>query len=341
MRAGASGDAGVAWRFAARGQIGRSSQSKRNYEACDNPDHEPHKKARGRKGPGKSRTALDSGCAAQDSTALSRGMSTISEMFSLRGKVAVVTGGARHLGYDMASVFAEAGASVVITSRELASASKAAETLRHDHGVEALPLSLDQRQQAQVAAMVSAARAWKGRIDIFVNNAGGGSGRSAGHLFERDPADVEDLVQTNLVGVLHCCQAVGRIMGEQRSGKIINIASMAGLIGRDRRLYERNGMKGQPVDYAAAKAGVIGLTRDLAGLLSPLGVHVNAISPGGFARGNLPPGFIKDYGDRTPLGRMGRDGVDLKGAALFLASPASDYITGQNLVVDGGFTIWR
>lgn len=100
-------------------------------------------------------------------------------------------------------------------------------------------------------------------------------------------------------------------------------------------------MKGQPVDYAAAKAGVIGLTRDLAGLLSPRGVHVNAISPGGFARENLPAGFIKDYSDRTPLGRMGRDGVDLKGAALFLASPASDYITGHNLVVDGGFSIWH
>ena len=268
-------------------------------------------------------------------------MSSISALFSLRGKVAVVTGGARHLGYDIASALAEAGANVIVTSRELGSATAAAEKLGRDYGVETLALTLDQREQAQVAAMMSAARQWKGRIDIFVNNAGGGSGRSAGHLFERDPADVEDLVQTNLVGVLHCCQSVGRIMGEQKAGKIINIASMAGLVGRDRRMYERNGMKGQPIDYAAAKAGVIGLTRDLAGLLSPLGVHVNAISPGGFARENLPAGFIKDYSDRTPLGRMGRDGIDLKGAALFLASPASDYITGHNLVVDGGFSLWH
>jgi NAD(P)-dependent dehydrogenase (short-subunit alcohol dehydrogenase family) len=112
-------------------------------------------------------------------------------------------------------------------------------------------------------------------------------------------------------------------------------------VGRDRRMYERNNMPGQPVDYAAAKAGVIGLTLDLAGLLSPLGVHVNAISPGGFGPRELPPGFVKDYSDRTPLGRMGIDGVDLKGAALFLASPASDYVTGHNLVVDGGFTLWH
>jgi NAD(P)-dependent dehydrogenase (short-subunit alcohol dehydrogenase family) len=99
--------------------------------------------------------------------------------------------------------------------------------------------------------------------------------------------------------------------------------------------------KVENAEEAAAKVGVLGLTRDLAGLLSPLGVHVNAISPGGFGPRQLPSGFVKDYSDRTPLGRMGRDGVDLKGAALFLASPASDYVTGHNLVVDGGFSIWH
>ena len=130
-------------------------------------------------------------------------------------------------------------------------------------------------------------------------------------------------------------------MSPRRAGKIINIASMAGLIGRDRRMYARNGMKGQPIDYAAAKAGVIGMTKDLAGLLSPMGICVNSISPGGFQRPDHPEGFVRDYSDRTPLGRMGRDGLDLKGAALFLASPASDYVTGHNLVVDGGFSLWH
>jgi len=100
-------------------------------------------------------------------------------------------------------------------------------------------------------------------------------------------------------------------------------------------------MKGQPVDYAAAKAGILGLTVDLAGFLGPSGVHVNAISPGGFGRADTPESFVRDYSDRTPLGRMGRDGLDLKGAILFLASPASDYITGHNLVVDGGFSTWH
>jgi NAD(P)-dependent dehydrogenase (short-subunit alcohol dehydrogenase family) len=268
-------------------------------------------------------------------------MSSLPALFSLQGKVALVTGGARHLGYDIASALAEAGASVVVTSRRREQAASAAQSLQRAHGGDAMGLQLDQRTHAEIVRTVEAAHAWKGRIDILVNNAGGGSGQSPAILFERSPADVEELVQLNLVGVLHLCQAVGRIMAAQRSGKIINIASMAGLMGRDRRMYERSGMKGQPIDYAAAKAGVIGLTRDLAGLLSPLGVHVNAISPGGFERETMPRSFVRDYSDRTPLGRMGRDGIDLKGAALFLAAPASDYVTGQNLVVDGGFSIWH
>jgi NAD(P)-dependent dehydrogenase (short-subunit alcohol dehydrogenase family) len=178
-------------------------------------------------------------------------------------------------------------------------------------------------------------------VDVLVNNAGGTPKRTAAHLFNRSPDDMAEVVAVNLLGALYCCKAFGRIMAEQGHGKIINIASIAGLVGRDRRMYERNGMLGQPIDYAAAKAGVIGMTLDLAGLLSPLGVHVNALSPGGFGPRNLPPGFVKDYSDRTPLGRMGRDGLDLKGAALFLASPASDYVTGHNLVVDGGFSTWH
>ena len=266
---------------------------------------------------------------------------SVSSLFSLQAKVGVVVGGARDLGFDIASVLAEAGADLVITTRTLASAEQAAMTLRERHGVKVLALALDHRRHAEVAVVVDQAQAWQGPIDILVNNAGGGAGKGKSHLFERSPAEVEDLIATNLTGALHCCQAVARIMAKQGSGKIINIASVAGLLGRDRRVYAKNKMGGQSIDYAAAKAGVIGMTRDLAGLLSPMGIHVNCISPGGFARAGMPQGFIEDYSDRTPLGRMGRDGVDLKGAALFLASPASDYVTGHNLVVDGGFSLWR
>ena len=265
----------------------------------------------------------------------------IKNMFDLSGKVAVVTGGARDLGDDAACVLAAAGCNVVITSRGLEGAKQAAEQISRTYSVEVLPQQLDQTDFQQVAQLASRAHEWKGSVDILINNAGGGSGKSAARLFEREPRDISSMIDLNLKGLIYCCREFGRIMAKQRRGKIINIASIAGMLGRDRRMYERAHMNGQPVDYAAAKAGVIGLTKDLAGFLSPMDICVNCISPGGFARGGMPEQFVKDYSDRTPMGRMGRDGIDLKGAILFLACPASDYVTGHNLVVDGGFSIWH
>jgi gluconate 5-dehydrogenase len=261
--------------------------------------------------------------------------------FSLDGKVALVTGGARHLGHRIACGLAAAGANVIVTSRSLTTARNAARSLEREYGATAFGLALDQRDHRSVARAIEAARKWKKRIDILVNNAGGTPGHGPRQLLERSPADVEDLIQTNLVGMLYCCQEVARGMVRQKRGKIVNIASIAGLVGRDRRLYARSRMSGQPVDYAAAKAGVIGMTRDLAGVLSPKGINVNCVSPGGFARDTLPARFVRDYSDRTPMGRMGREESDIAGAVVFLCAAASDYITGHNLVVDGGFSIWR
>lgn len=266
----------------------------------------------------------------------------IEKLFDFSGKVALITGGARNLGFDAASVLAAAGCHVALTSREITAAEEAAARLGQTYGVETLPLALDQTDAAQVEEAVRLTVSRFGRIDILINNAGGGTpGSGTTTLIERDPEDIRALIDLNLTSVLYCCRAVGKVMAEQGSGKIISIASVAGMVGRDRRVYERSRMAAQPVDYAAAKAGVIAMTRDLAGYLSPLGICVNAISPGGFARDFLPAQFVAEYSDRTPLGRMGRDGVDLKGAILFLASPASDYVTGHNLVVDGGFSWWK
>ena len=267
----------------------------------------------------------------------------VQKLFDLSGKVAVITGGARNLGYDAACVLAGAGCDLALSSRTLADAERSAVAIHDKYGVDTLALQLDQADAKQVDHMVEQVIVWKDRIDVLVNNAGGGSGDSPARLIDRSIADIDQLIKVNLNGVLYCCRAVGRSMVQQRRGKIINIASIAGLLGRDRRMYDRNSMVGQPVDYAAAKAGVIGMTMDLAGYLSPMGVRVNAISPGGFhgATRTVPEKFVGDYSDRTPLGHMGTDGLDLNGAVLFLASPASDYVTGQNLVVDGGFSIWH
>lgn len=266
---------------------------------------------------------------------------TIPEMFDLRGQVAVITGGARHLGFDMADVLAEAGCDVAITSRKLDQSEAAAEKLRRLRGRDVLPLALDVSDPAQVKALAQQVAAWKGRVDILINNSGGSPGPGP-DLFGRQPEEIRELISVNLLGTLYCAQEFGRVMVQKGRGKIINIASIAAVLGRDRRMYARLGMRGQPVDYTAAKAGIVGLTRDLAAVLAPQGVQVNCISPGGFAREGMNPDFIKAYSDRTPMGRMGREGSpDLRGAALFLASPASDYVTGHNLVVDGGFTIWQ
>jgi NAD(P)-dependent dehydrogenase (short-subunit alcohol dehydrogenase family) len=266
---------------------------------------------------------------------------TISEMFDLRGQVAVITGGARNLGFDMADLLAEAGCAVAITSRKIEPSEAAAAKLRANRGRDVLPLAVNVADPAQVKALAEKVLAWKGRVDILVNNSGGSPGAGAS-LFERKPEEIQELISVNLLGTFYCAQEFGRAMVRQGRGKIINIASIAALLGRDRRMYQRLQMRGQPADYTAAKAGIVGLTRDLAAVLSPQGVHVNCISPGGFARDGMNPEFIKAYSDRTPMGRMGREGSpDLRGALLFLASAASDYVTGHNLVVDGGFTIWQ
>ncbi len=262
-------------------------------------------------------------------------------LFDLTGKTAVITGGARWLGLDVAETLAGHGANIIITSRALERAQNAAMRISEQYGVDALGLELDVCDFQSVKRMADSASAWKERIDILVNNAGGGSGASEGDLFARSPEDIRRMIDVNLTGLIWCCREVGKHMFARQSGKVINIASVAGLVGRDRAMYRSTGKMEQPVDYAAAKAGVIGFTRDLAALLSPHGIYVNSISPGGFDKGDLPESFVSLYNSETMLGRMGAVGRDIKGAALFLASPASDYITGHNLVVDGGFSVWK
>ena len=262
------------------------------------------------------------------------------ELFDLNGQVAVVIGGARDLGRDMAESLAEAGCHLAITSRHKDQARATAQQLKETYGCLVYSDALDICDYDALSQFAQDVHQWQGRLDVVVNNAGGGLELSTTDFFERSPQDARQLIDTNLTGPLFSCQVFGRIMAAQGSGSIINIASIAGLVGRDRRMYADTGLGPQPVDYAAAKAGVIGLTMDAAAYLAPMGVRVNAISPGGFERGQ-PAAFIEAYSRATALGRMGRDGIDLKGAVRFLAAPAAAYITGHNLVVDGGFCLWK
>ncbi len=266
---------------------------------------------------------------------------TLPDSFRLDQRVSLVTGGTRNLGWNMALALAEAGSAVIVTSRDLHAAKLAADAIRARCGVETLGLELEVSRFDSVAAMSAAAIAWKGGVDVLVNNAPGHLGGRPTDLFERAPSSIEEMVHGNVCGTLWCCRELGRHMRDRGRGSIINIASIAGLLGRNRLMYDDHGVPEQPVDYAVSKAGLIGLTMDLAAKLGPHGVRVNAISPGGFDDGKLDRGFVSAYGKRTALGRMGRMDSDLKGAVVFLGSAASAYITGQNLVVDGGFTIFH
>ena len=265
-------------------------------------------------------------------------MVKVADLLRLDGRVAVITGGYAWLGNDMARALAEYGADIIITSRNIEKACSAAQRIHEDFGVDALGLALEQTDYASVQRMADDAFAWKGRIDILINNAGGGSGKGECDLLKRDPEAIRAMIDSNLTGSLFCCKAVGAYMARAERGVIINMASCAALVGRDRRMYRNNDKMEQPVDYAAAKGGVIGMTQDLAAYMAPHHVRVNAIAPGGFDKHDLPKGFTDAYGDATPLGRMGEMGNEIMGAALYLASDASAYVTGHVLSVDGGFT---
>ena len=260
--------------------------------------------------------------------------------FDLKDQVAVVTGASTGLGVQMAKALASQGANIVCVARRQNLIDEVAAEIAKEYGVKAIGVRCDITDTDNVNAAVDQIMEEFGRIDILINNAGGGSGKGECNFLERDPEALKNMIDINLTGSMFCCQAVGRYMAAAKSGVIINIGSVAGLIGRDRRMYHRTNKMEQPIEYAAAKGGVISYTRDLASYMAPYGVRVNSISPGGFDKGE-PREFVSAYGDMTPLGRMGELGKELKAAALYLASDASSYVTGHNLVVDGGFSVWR
>jgi gluconate 5-dehydrogenase len=268
---------------------------------------------------------------------------TIHELFDLTGRVALITGGARNLGHDMATALAEAGCDVAITSRSLKHARTAADRIAAATGRRAVGFACDVRYEEQVATMVEAVLAAFAprRIDILVNNAGNVVSTPENKPLEQRPIEEWDnTVNTNLKGTFLCSKhVVARAMKAARQGAIINVASVAGMVGKDHRVYAGTPMGGVTVDYAASKGGVIALTREMACCLAPYNIRVNCISPGGFERGQ-PAEFVAQYSDRVPMGRMGQDGKEIKGAVVFLASEAASYITGINLPVDGGMTAW-
>lgn len=266
---------------------------------------------------------------------------TVQQLYDLTGRVALVTGGARTLGFDMALALAEAGADIVVTSRKLESAQASAREIAQATGRKAAGLACDVRYEDQVEATVKAALAEFGRIDILVNNAGNVVSTPENKPLEQRPLEEWSFtLDVNLKGVFLCTKhVVALAMKPARQGAIINMGSVAGMSGKDHRVYQDTRMGGVTIDYVAAKGGVISMTREMACWLAQYNIRVNCISPGGFWR-NQDPKFVEGYNYLVPMGRMGQDGKEMKGAVVFLASEASSYVTGINLPVDGGMTAW-
>jgi NAD(P)-dependent dehydrogenase (short-subunit alcohol dehydrogenase family) len=266
---------------------------------------------------------------------------TIHELFDLADKVSLVTGGARNLGFDMATALAEAGSDVAITSRGLENAQRSAQQIADDTGRKVVGFACDVRYEEQVEAVVDTVLAEFGKINILVNNAGNVVSTPENKPLESRPVEEwEHTVDVNMKGVFLCSKhVVAKAMKPAQQGVIINLGSVAGMGGKDHRVYAGTDMGGATIDYAASKGGVINMTHEMACYLAQYNIRVNCISPGGFWRGHSER-FTQQYSYLVPMGRMGQDGKEMKGPVVFLASEASSYVTGINLVVDGGMMAW-
>lgn len=267
-------------------------------------------------------------------------MKRISELMSLKGRVAVITGGAGHIGSAMAEALTELGASIVIVDISSESCSSVCEKIVKNYNVDVLPLFADLSEEEQIRLIPQKVINKFNRLDILVNCAAFvGTSNLPGWVvpFEQQRSGTwKQALDVNLTAPFILTQACTPALKESGHGSVINIASIYGIQGPDMRLYEGTPM-GNPAAYAVSKGGLLQLTRWLATVLAP-DIRVNAITPGGVRRGQQED-FQRRYIERTPLKRMAIE-EDFKGAVAYLASDLSSYVTGQNLIIDGGWTAW-
>lgn len=258
----------------------------------------------------------------------------------LSGRSALVTGGAGHIGTSFCETLAEAGAKVAVLDIDPDRIEKTVSNLTEKFGIHCTGLAVDLSNEEDVIAAPAQIVNRLGSLDILVNCAAFvGTSNLSGWVTEFEKQSVETwraALETNLTAAFALIQAATPYLRKSGHGSIINIGSTYGVVGPDMSLYEGTAM-GNPAAYAASKGGLTQLSRWLATTLAP-DIRVNCISPGGIERGQDQQ-FIKRYVDRTPMKRMGTE-EDMKGALLFLASDMSAYVTGQNLLVDGGWTAW-
>lgn len=266
------------------------------------------------------------------------------ELFSLKDKVALVTGALGLLGRQHCKALAEAGANVIVADLDEDECIKFSKTLPN----ESIGLSIDVTNKTSVYRMRDFIVGWYGKLDVLVNNA------AVNDMFENPKNNLENSkfenysleawqksLDVNVTGLFICSQILGSLMVENGGGSIINIASTYGMVAPNQSLYKDKFGKQvfyKPPAYSVSKGAVIAFSRYLAAYWGDKGVRVNSLSPGGVENGQ-DIFFIEKYSSQTPLNRMAKP-TDYVGALIFLASDASSYMTGANLVVDGGWTIW-
>ncbi len=259
---------------------------------------------------------------------------SILNKFSLKGRVALVTAGAGPLfGQSVSAALAEAGATLITASRSLATNEEYAESLKQK-GYDAHGMAADICDPDSLRKLHRDLIQKFGRIDVLVNSALTRDGHGGG-FEDQTPETWTRSAEGDFAGLFLMCQLVIPEMVKQKKGSIINISSIYGVVSNDPTIYIGTTMK-QPPSYTFVKAGMINFTRYLACYYGKQGVRANCISPGGYAN-DQPEAFVKNYNHRCPVGRM-MDHEDLKGSVVFLASDASEYVTGTNLMVDGGWT---
>ncbi len=267
-------------------------------------------------------------------------MKTINELMNLSGRVALITGGAGHIGRAVAEGLAEIGANIVLVDINKDSLEQAELHIKSNYHVEVLPLLINMEDSTEIETIAIEIDKKFGRLDILVNNAAfvGDSGLTGWvtEFAKQELATWRRALEVNLTAPFVLVQSCASLLQKSKVASVINIGSIYGIIGPDLTLYENTSM-GNPAAYAASKGGLTQMTRWLATVMAP-NTRVNTLTPGGVSR-NQPKSFSDKFITRTPLKRMATE-EDFKGAVVYLASDLSAYVTGQNIIVDGGWSAW-
>ena len=263
---------------------------------------------------------------------------SINKIFNLSNKVIILTGAAGLLGTEYAHGLSQAGANVVLADLNFDKCKKLSLNLNKKYDVNSFPIKLDVTKINSINTMIKAVIKKFSKIDILINNAYFSEAGYTKIKFENYDLDIwKKGLNVNLSGIFLCCQQIGKIMKKQKNGNIINISSIYGIVAPDQRIYGNTKIIKSAL-YSVTKSGVLNFTRYLASYWRQDGIRVNTLSLGGVEE-NQNIIFKKNYSNKTMIGRMAKKD-EYVGALIFLSSNASSYMTGSNLVIDGGWTAW-